>query len=74
MDAQARKIRQEIMREYRTGIAELQAKQRAALEAERQELLALKREAIQERRLARQQAAAERRVHLVLLFRGNSAH
>lgn len=71
MDEQARKIRREIMREYRQEIAETQAKRRAVLEAERRERLALQREAAMERRIMRQMVQKEQRSRIILVLRNN---
>ena len=71
MDEQARQIRREIMREYRKEIAETQAKRRAVLEAERQERLALQREAARERRIMRQMVQKEQRSRIILVLRNN---
>ncbi len=71
MDEQARQIRREIIREYRGEIAETQAKRRAVLEAERQERLALQREAAMERRIMRQMVQKEQRSRIILVLRNN---
>ena len=59
------------MREYRKEIAETQAKRRAVLEAERQERLALQREAAMERRIMRQMVQKEQRSRIILVLRNN---
>ena len=71
MDEQARQIRREIIREYRREIAETQAKRRTILEAERQERLALQREAAMERRIIRQMVQKEQRSRIILVLRNN---
>ncbi|MBR5319220.1 MAG: hypothetical protein IKU46_06480 [Peptococcaceae bacterium] len=69
MDAQARQIRKEILEAYRVGITDLQAKRRVAMEEERKHQAALQREALENRRLARQAARVERRNQLMIIFR-----
>lgn len=70
MDEQARKIRQEILKEQRARITEQQAAQRAAQRQERQQRIQLRQEERQNRRLARQKArAAQTQQILVLLQR-----
>ena len=70
MDEQARKIRQEILKEQRARITEQQAAQRAAQRQERQQRIQLRQEELLNRRLAGQKArAAQTQQILVLLQR-----